>query len=499
MINEAIQFIKKYKEEDEGSSNRPLDYKINQIKQKYPKIIIINTSFNENEINYQGFTFLLSENPSDNLRDKIDFGDMNQWLSENEQIIKKLDFGHYISPMMNLNKCIGSRSGLLSFSLFHFRIIRDWFSYDDKWRFNFAKKIEKFKFNRDDLKQFKQDLDEKQYAQIKFLNGEEGIKEIYSEFSNDILQKFDLDKKTIKEYRKNDLSEADLNSLSSRKKEIKEKVEGIRDLFDNTYVYINIDNLLISEDELLESSLLSKIFLTKETIKNGDVCPICNKENVKTGVPSSYNVLNKVKPFLVHKDKGDGYNLRVCLDCAINFNNFQQFLKKYRFDFFPLFVKDEFETEEIKYLKNRSDGELTFFGILKHILNNSRKDELDFILLHYKGDILYYDYINNYHFKLGKYGSYLNNESSYKLNLKNLMGKFDDRTILGLKPYNIFHDLRRGVETYRKYLIYKYRQKIFDLIYRSNWTLTGRDIAEIVTVQLEKRIRNDESNWPTQV
>ncbi|MCK4610537.1 MAG: hypothetical protein KAU62_05205, partial [Candidatus Heimdallarchaeota archaeon] len=180
----------------------------------------------------------------------------------------------------------------------------------------------------------------------------------------------------------------------------------------------------------------------------------------------------------------------LCIKCLEKLNDFEQYLKRTKIKFFPLFLKVEDQVEMIKYLKN---PDLSFFDIVEHIYNlhENDKSSFDFILLHISNEILYYDYINNYqiHYR-EKYKSYFEN-FEYDYGPKYLKKHIEEKTFLGISSQYYFGSLRK-MERHRKYLIYKYRTKIFDSIYRNKRSLTTEDIKEIVFTLIDSKIRRNE-------
>ena len=124
MIKEAIQFIDEYEINDKIISK---EMHIEEIANTYPKIAIINSKLNDkNEIQLQGDPILLIDEKKDYHIDA--FQDMRSWLSENQHNLHlpHLDFDTYINAMADKNKCVGSKQGLMSFSLFHFYLRNDY-------------------------------------------------------------------------------------------------------------------------------------------------------------------------------------------------------------------------------------------------------------------------------------------------------------------------------------------------------------------------------------
>lgn len=496
MIVEAIRFIDNF--EEVPLEQISTDRQINTIAQKYDKIAIINATIDNNSLKMKEPILLASE-LNDELQD-FGFKDLRGWLNNNanEGLLKKLEFGKYIDAIPHLNKCIGSRNGLLSFSLFHFRLRRDWILNPDYGKHEsdvseilsdvkLNNKIDKFKFSESFIIFLEKEIGDELTGQVEFLNSKEGVRGIYYDFSNWLIRR-------ISEFLKEKIS-----SVTDNNKQI----ESLLKLFDNIHIYLNLNDEIgvLEENDIVEE--LHRIYLTFNLplqnpnrnpyiMKDGE-CPICGKTG-KIGVPSAYNNLNWKIPFIKHTTRQDSLNIRICIECMAKFSRFEKFIRESNINFFPLIIGDDKREEEIRYLKN-SDN-LSFFSVLKHVFDMVEEDELDFILLHQQGDVLYYDYVNNFRLNLGESRSYLYPE---KINLDSKEGlKKELINILGMRNTYFFGDIKfpRGFDSDRKYLIYKYREKLFDIIYRNKNTLTDRDIKEIITVLLDHRIKNGEAKCP---
>ena len=488
MINEAIQFMEKFNDEEGKDMSQSIDYEINQISKDYPKIIIIKTAYDKdkNRLYFKDFKIILNQEedvPEGLKEDKI--SRYTEWIKDNLEYLDFLYFDKFIYPLGRSkaanNKMIKTTHSFMSFSLFHTQINKKWFSWENG-NFVFDKKASNFELSPRFFDFLEKKTDEgnerlkPRIDSLRSLNQESNIREIYKSFVEALLAYFGMNKKY---FRKNN-----------------EDAEKFLKYIDGFNVFLKLEKELVELYEFLYEKRLAYRIFNKERYNLEGTCPFCGKSKRIIGVPNNFNSFDENKFPNFHNTRSEPLNVRLCYDCCEKLNSFDQFLRKYKIDFFPLFIKDDFESKEIRYLRQRGAGELNFFGILEHILANSTERELDFILLHQRGDILYYDYVNNYCFELGEYQAYLNSQQNYQLTLKNLMGKFGDNNILGLKSYYIFNNFKKGVETHKKYLIYKYRQKIFHLVYRNQRSLSGGDVEEIVTIQLEKRIQDGSVSWP---
>ena len=541
MLKESIQFIETYQDStQEPLQNISEDRIIDKIAEKYKKIVIVNVKLENNELYIENDPILLSNKLDEKLK-RIGFIKLRKWLKQNSNysLLKNLQFDKYIEALSlpeHQNKCIGSKSGLLSFSLFHFNFKKEWIARPNKTI------LKENRYGRDKIDSFKlkEDIIEntKNTRLAKIINSENGISKIYRKSIKHIIQNlclFSLDSKNRKYLTEKNEVNNQLREIFDREgyplqgdttitqnnengwiiedddnrymiKDEKDQLNIYQDLSDDLYVYLNLDmdssDFDIDSPDLIDD--LQETFLSyklpildpsrnPEIILEG-VCPIC-EENKTIGMPASFNNLNRKLPFVRHLTRNDDINVRICVNCMKKLNDFEKFLKDNDIYFFPLFVDKQNQEKEINYLKGNDD--LTFFDIIEHINDISKSKQNDFILLHQSNDILFYDYISNYELELGEQENYLVQNDKYSLKTKrSLRQVFREKEILGLRNSQIFRSDIGKVKNPQKYLIYKYRQKIFDLVYRNKNILTDKDLKDIISQILDDRIRNDIPSQP---
>lgn len=172
MIKEAIQFVETYEGKPETSSKERL---INQIAKRYSKIAIINVELGKNSLLLKDNPILLASEPGEELSN-LGFKDTRKWLNKysDDKLLERLNFEGYIDAMTEYRKCIGSISGLMSFSLFHFRTRAEWL-FDSEKGFRYPTKINETKLNKEDLSTIKAHSSNEQKSIIDIINSIEGV------------------------------------------------------------------------------------------------------------------------------------------------------------------------------------------------------------------------------------------------------------------------------------------------------------------------------------
>ena len=483
MINEIIKFMEEY----EGSEKEYLrERKIEQIAERYPKILILSIYFDisKNKIGLEGGPILLASKTEGNLDEK--FKELNPWLRKNHEIdMSHLEFNYYIKTMTDENKYIGSRGGLMSFSLFHFQIRKEWLYKPNQNEFILLKKVKKHKISKEAKSFMEKKLDEEIPRNI--LNNEEYITRVLLQEIENLIDGFGISIENIKYAQKKDILSSEDSKLSDEQIKMKSKLKKMIDCLGGAYVYLWLKDHKKVVNDLFESYVSYRIFVKRKTTRVGR-CPICDHEGI-LGVPTSFNsaILHWKKPFNIHLTQANPFSIQICTKCAMMLNDFEKFLVEYRIRVFPLFIDDDIRMKEIEYLK--SGKTCRFFDIIQHIRSLSQSPDMDFILFYKYSDILYYDYVSNYRLELGTYRHYFNEPRTSKFTLKDFRDKIENKRLIGLSQY--FGKLKK-VETFRKYLFYKYRQKLFDQIYRNKITLSCSDIKEIILTILDHKIQNKE-------
>ena len=483
MINEIIQFMEEY--ESNGKKYLP-ERKIEQIAEKYPKILILSIYFDtsKNAIGVEGDPILLTSETEGNLDEK--FKELSPWLRKNNEIdISHLEFNYYIKTMTEKNKYIGSREGLMSFSLFHFQIRKEWLYKPNQNEFILLKKVEKHKLSEKVKSFIEKKLDKKTSKDI-LNNGEYITETLLLEIEN-LINDFGISIEDLKYAQKEDILSSEDSELNDEQIKMKSKLKNMIDCLGGIYVYLWLKDHKEVVNDLFKLYVSYRIFVRREIAREGR-CPVCGHKGI-IGVPTSFNsaILGWKKPFNIHLTQANPFSILVCTKCAMMLNNFEKFLTEYGIRFFPLFTNDDIRIKEISYLKSRE--KCRFFDIIKYVINLSQSPSMDFILLHKKGDILYYDYVSNYRLELGTFRHYFNGSRTSKFTLEYFRDRIENKKLIGLSQY--FGALKK-VEAFRKYLFYKYRQKLFDQIYRNRIMLSCSDIKEIILTILDHKIRNKE-------
>ncbi|MHA1395859.1 MAG: hypothetical protein ACTSRZ_20340, partial [Promethearchaeota archaeon] len=486
MIKEVINFMKYYR--DISRTHPPVnkDFEIDQLLTKYKNIIIINIdpNFDLKTLQYNDFIALSSDSNSILRNIHPNFNeDYTTWLNNNRYILKELKFQDFLKPMSDRNKALGGNQSLQSFSLFHFKISSFFTETKSGLRFR-KKKIEKHKISTDIARSIKDrvisNLNNNHQIEITRIileDNNQEIRKIISIFIDNFLNRLGLEK---------------INSLSSNNDNRNNLIKQRKNIF----VYLNIHGGENLPRLFLQAYLENKLISRRESLENNSFCPICQSNNIDIACASSFNTLNVKKPFVLHYDRLTPYNLRICIDCLKLLNNFETFLNETK-DFFPLFLNEKIQKEEINFLKK--ENKKTFFDIIEHIYYYQKEGLQDFILIKASGgDIEYFDYISNcaYYFK-GRYHHYFKHyEDSERLSIKKLYSKISDKDFLNLKSNLFFGKIsssKAKIPSFKKHLIFKYRKKIFDTIYKNKINcLTVNDIKEICLSFVENTILNKE-------
>ncbi|MBZ4650958.1 hypothetical protein [Thermosipho sp. (in: thermotogales)] len=292
--------------------------------------------------------------------------------------------------------------------------------------------------------------------------------------------KGDLAKKIMKIYNKktlnahkNKVEESLLNKLVFKEEEANLLFESVKKMsnqifgkeyektYKNIYFVFEIDNKEIYKDFHLKYSK-EKVFVIDKIQKRG-TCPICHKEDV-ISIPGIFNTLNDKKPFIKHIGRKTEYNIMICRDCAFELVNFVgKFLK--RFSIFPLLSRKKLQEIEIKFLKSTGE-KLGFKEILDQVYKeiNIKDMLLDFYLIIYTNDLVYIDYVSNFRY-------YFNETNIFEIE-NNLDNLFD-----GNLKKNYFDQITIKNNLLAKN-IYKYRENIFDFVYRAKYDSLNKEILD---------------------
>ena len=355
------------------------------------------------------------------------------------------------------NKNLGGSQGLYSANFFTFQY---------RWT-----KSEKQKQERKTFKEVLIEKWEKSYneSSINLIEGEElnqlrncveVLKDNKDNFINMIIDKYVEHINPNNNLNKDDYD----NFIEKNKKPI--IVFFIPNNFQNNYE----EKLKIVFEEVY---LKNKIFNAK-TEKGESNCPICGEKSLLS-FPVNFNNEAEGKYFIFHNDRKKKYNIFICAKCAFHLNNFYiNILSKIKI--FPLFIDKKENDRTIELFKKEGDNleKLSFRKIMENIYKKTSSDVLDFYLVIYNGNanLINIDYITGYRI-------YFNGESIF--NIEDIL----NRTFFDYKlKNNYFSD---KIDTKNKeldLLIYKYREKIFNFVYRANYN--ALNLCEINDIFVNK-------------
>ncbi|UJG43466.1 MAG: hypothetical protein K9W46_13990 [Candidatus Heimdallarchaeum endolithica] len=521
MIIEVVNFMKEFEMMEKNAQQLVVseDYDIDLIKEQFPVIFLIEVDWNlENP--YKGFRVITNQN--DELVKDLPNVDGFSILRKEKELIKVLDFKKYTSTISDPRKYIGSTSGLNTFSFFHFKLE----SLFRKPLYKNGKnkpleRISKLNLRNEHLELIldavKSDTTKEFINEIINSNKNKEKSKIiivYEQFYRELLKVFGLLDKNNKdilggtklknsEYKKIK-SERYIknikNKVSEQEYKLLEKQNKLLRLCEKAYVFLNYKNYQVIE-ELFEQYIILKLFVTRDTIIES-TCPVCGRKG-EIGNISNYTTFNPDKPFSIKFDRYIENTLKICIYCTEYFNNFLYFLKENKINIFPLFIEESLLKKEIEFIKSLKkkdkDKKNFFFQAIKRIQDISNLNSFDILLVHIvdKKKLIFFDYITNYSVYFSgnsEYIEYFGTNSIKKFGKEDLLKKLGKIFDLKINFFGDIDTMKKSGITDQKYLIYKYRKKIFDTIYRSEICLTDNDIAEITTKILEiKFIMNSET------
>ncbi len=203
-----------------------------------------------------------------------------------------------------------------------------------------------------------------------------------------------------------------------------------------------------------------KIFVVeKESDYFNGECPICKASNKKLFLPNSFNNMDEGKPFLKHLHRYRNINIAICKDCALSIYKFQEyFLVRLHMTIFPLFTVKELRVNALTLFQNQQRiKKQSFKRIIDEIYRKTSIDTLDFILMLYKDDILFFDYITGFQYKFND------------INLFEIEKKFNEIFFDSYLLENYFTSKVDTKERNRDRMIYRYRKQLFDFFYRAKY------------------------------
>ncbi|MHA1204710.1 MAG: hypothetical protein ACTSRR_08460 [Candidatus Heimdallarchaeaceae archaeon] len=517
MIIESIKFMKELEKMEKNTQQLVVseDYDIDSIKEQFPVIFLIEVDWNL-ENSYKGFRIITDLN--DELVQDFPNKEPFSLLRKEKELIKVLDFKKYTSTISDSNKYIGSTSGLNTFSLFHFKLgslFRN--PLYEKGKNKPLERISKLNLKNEYLKlilntvknnKTKEFINEiitsnknKEKTKI-MLTYEQFYRELLNIFglldqnNKDILGGTNLQEGEYKNIKSKKYIDNIRNQVSEQEYSLLKKLNILLRLCDKAYVFLNYKNYQVIE-ELFEQYIILKLFVTRDTIIES-TCPVCGRKG-EMGNISNYTSFNEKKPFSIKFDRHLKHTIKICISCAEYFNNFLYFLKENKINIFPLFIKESLVKEQIDFIKSLKSLEKDnknkrkfFFLTIKEIQKRSNLNSFDIILVNIinKKSIIFFDYISNYRLYFNgnsEYKEYLGTQSSKKFGKEDLLKKLKKIFDLKIKFFGDLDTKKKSGITEQKYLIYKYRKKFFDTIYRSEICLTDNDIAEITTKLLENK------------
>ncbi|PIN70770.1 hypothetical protein COV94_01285, partial [Candidatus Woesearchaeota archaeon CG11_big_fil_rev_8_21_14_0_20_57_5] len=216
-------------------------------------------------------------------------------------------------------------------------------------------------------------------------------------------------------------------------------------------------------------------------------CFICKKISDVSSPGFLFND-NKKKIFLRHVTRKSiddkGISLLACGECVLKSNKFKKFLDNYNIKIFPLFIDDTFKA--IYLLDNNLKESKNKFAFIFDQLKD-RENIFDFYLAVKSNDYFSFDYVTGYKWNLGNYTDFFNDT-------KKPVSRHDIETkiskVMSDKPYIEYFDKLKGKDNQETNIIYSFRQKLFDFVYRNQAAITSDDIAKIILFRIEKEIRN---------
>ncbi len=211
-------------------------------------------------------------------------------------------------------------------------------------------------------------------------------------------------------------------------------------------------------------------------------CCACGSQDVNTFLPDCFNNMDGGKPFLRHSHRLKEINISICGTCALEIYKFQEyFLNRLHISLFPLFIQKDLRQRTIDLFKGQEKIEkLSFQEVISEIYRDTSVEELDFYLILYaRGEqILFFDYITGFHFKMNAKSIFEVEAMIDHYFLSDNLGK------------NYFADKLDTGNRMRDNIIYSYRQLIFDFVYRAKYSgLDNRVLQDLYLEVLRMHLR----------
>ncbi len=214
-----------------------------------------------------------------------------------------------------------------------------------------------------------------------------------------------------------------------------------------------------------------KPFLNPKKIYNNQ-CAVCGSNEETVGMPSLFNNMNAKKPYNLHKNRANVENIVACIKCSEELALFKEKFLSY-FKVFPLFISKSIRKKSVELLEKTEKNELkklSFKKIIESIDSQTSQDELDYYLIIYdRGrNLISCDYITGFQFKKKNMSVFqlehiLNKDFFHSKLMKNYFS-----AEVKIKDANLFELCE---------LIYRYRIRIFDYIYRAKYNSLDKKIV----------------------
>lgn len=281
-----------------------------------------------------------------------------------------------------------------------------------------------------------------------------------------------------------------IKTLFNTTQQYDEKKKGLINSFTQIVIILQLPNHCFNINnrykKWYERYLLKKLFKTEENKYPKGTCPTCMISDKEMWVPDAFNTLNEKKYFLKHLDRTIHNNIYICRQCCFSLFMFQEyFLSELRITLFPLFITKKEKKEMINFIKNNNE-KLNFKTIIEDIYRKTNQNEFDFYLIIYsrKNKFITFDYISGFYF-------FRKNMSVFQIEdlIKNSF--FIDQKNNEKLSNNYFSDEVDTGNNYLNQLIYRYRNQIFDYIYRANYhSITTKNIKDIYCEFLNLKLKN---------
>lgn len=364
---------------------------------------------------------------------------IKQWIDKNihyKAIMESLK--SYILPE-TINKALGSTSGLASYSFFVFKL-------SDKNLNNLKEKIDKTKFSDEN-------------------DNEIQIKNIH--------------------------------------KILKDAVPNLLEKTNGNFKYLNFYALIHTNEgrfekwkKITDDFINKRMSYGKATQRSEGKCFVCKKRGF-VGPPIFLTNYDQAKTFLKHVTRNSidnkGTSLFACEECVQKSNEFDRILKDYNIRIFPLFVEPDEIQKEIQLLDhNLQESKNKFAFIFNQLKDRLDKNIFDFYLVVKSNEYFFFDYITGYEWDIGDYVNFFKN--NYKHSISRIELEMKICEALSRNQWINYFDTIKGKDNQEITMIYSFRQKLFDFVYRNQNNLTTIDLRNIVLFRIEKEIRNNSNN-----